>query len=185
MADMLDRQINSYIKKLEKIKSIEVPRANASALNKVSKTIRARSVRGVSAETRVPQKLVRRRMYLNKSTAKNQTAQIKSFIKPVSASALLTKNQLQTKLGTGTNRQGVTAKGYRWKSAFIQPGKNGQVHVFQRKRRSRLPLKVIKVPINKSAQRIVPKVARRVMNSNYRRVLKQDLKFRLSKYEVR
>ena len=185
MADMLDKQIKSYIKKLRKIKGVEVPRANASALNKVSRTARARSVRGVSAETRVPQKLLRKRIFLNKATAKKQSAQIKNFVKPVSASGLLTKNQIDKKLGTGTNRRGVTAKGYKWQGAFIQRGKNENIHVFRRKGKKRLPIEVIKVPINASAQRVVPKVVRRLMKTDYPRLLKQDLKFRLSKFEVR
>ena len=185
MADMLDKQINSYIRKLRKIKNVEVLRANASALNKGTRTIRAKSLKAISAETRVPQKLLRKRIFSNKATAKKQSAQIKSFIKPVSASSLLTKNQINNKLGTGTNRRGVTAKGYKWQGAFIQRGKNENLHVFRRKGKKRLPLEVIKVPIDASAQRVLPKVARRFMKTGYPRLLKQDLKFRLSKYEVR
>lgn len=184
MADDLDRRIASYAKKLNKIKSIEVPRANASALNKVAKTIRARSVKGLNKETRIPQKLLRKRVFLGKATAKKQTAEIKNYVKPVPASALLTKNQIATKLGTGTNRRGVKAKGYEWRGAFIQPGKNENIQVFKRRSNKRLPVEAIKVPIDSQAQIIVPKVARRAMKSNYRRILENDLRFRLRKYEV-
>lgn len=185
MADQLDRQIKSYIRKLRKIDQIEVPRANASALNKVGGLSRTRTVKGVSKQTRVPAKEVRKRTYFSRANAKKQRALLKVYSKPVPASRLLTKGQIANKLGTGTNKKGVRAKGYMWRGAFIQKGNNGNVHVFQRKGSARLPIERVDIDINKPVQRITPVVVRRVMKSDYRRLLLHDLDFRLKKYQVR
>jgi len=181
----LDRQIKSYIKKLKKINRIEVPRASASALNKSAAIAKTRSMRGISKETRVPLKEIRKRVKIGKATSKKQVAELKSYVRPVSASKLLTKAQITNKMGTGTNRQGVRAKGYMWEGAFINRGKNQNVQVFRRKGAARLPIEAIKVEIDGPAQRIVPKVVTRVMKSDYARLLKTDLEFRLRKYQVR
>lgn len=185
MADQLDRQIKSYIRKLGKISRIEVPRANASALNKAGGLVKTRTVRGVSKATKVPLKEVRKRTYFSRANAKKQRALLKVYAKPVPASRLLTKGQIANKLGTGTNNQGVRAKGYMWQGAFIQKGANGNVHVFKRKGAARLPLERIDIDIDKAVQRITPVVARRVMKSDYRRLLQHELNFRLQKYQVR
>lgn len=181
----LDRQIKSYISKLGKINSIEVPRANASALNKVGGLSKTRIVRGVSKQAKVPQKEVRKRTYLSRANAKRQRAFLKVYARPVTAAKLLTKGQIAKKLGTGTNKQGVTAKGHVWLGGFIQKGPKGNVHVFQRKGSSRLPLERSEVAIDRAAKRITPIVVSRVMRSDYRRLLQHDLDFRLKKYEVR
>ena len=182
MPSDLDRQIERFAKKLGKIKSIEVPRANASALNKSAQRVKTRSVQSISKQTRVPQKDIRKRVAIGRATAKKQIAEVKSYVKPVPASALLTKAQIANKIGTGTNRQGVRAKGYQWKGAFINRGRNDNVHVFQRKGKARLPIEAVKIDIDKPARRIVKTVSRRVINSDYKRLLEQDLKFRLNKY---
>lgn len=124
-------------------------------------------------------------MFLKTATSKRQTAELRGFVRPVSASALLTKSQIAKKLGTGTNKRGVTAKGYQWQGAFIQRGKSDNIHVFKRSSAKRLPIEVIKIPVDDAAKRIVPKVVSRVMKNNYRRLLAQDLRYRISKYEVK
>lgn len=185
MADKLDRQIKSYIKKLRNISRIEVPRANASALNKVGGLVKTRVVRDVSQQTRVPQKDIRKRTYFSRASAKKQFALLKAYAKPVPASRLLTKGQIASRMGTGTNKRGVRAKGYEWAGAFIQRGNNDNVHVFRRKGSARYPIEKIDVDIDKPLSNILPKTTRQVMRSDYRRLLERDLKFRLSKYNAR
>lgn len=196
MADKLDRQIGSYVKKLRKIKNIEVPRANARALNTVGRRSVKRVIRGISKETRIPQKALRKRTFIAKANSKKQNVKLTGYAAPVSAVNLLTNSQ-KTRIGKGTNRQGVRAKGYMWKGAFIARGLNDNLHVFQRtgithrptkgnyKGQTRDEIKSVKISVNKQFSRAMSVVPRRVMSSDYRKLLQNDLKFRLSKYEVR
>jgi hypothetical protein len=178
VADSLDKQIARHAKKLRKIARIEVPRANARALNTVAKRTESRSARGISKETRIPQKTIRNRIAIAKATARKQYARIKHYVRPISAVQLLTKSQIQNKLGTGTNRKGVRAKGYQFAGAFIQKGAGGNIHVFQRKGSARLPIEVVNIPIDKQARRIVETVSRRVMKNDYPQLLASDLQAR-------
>lgn len=186
MADKnLDRQIKSYIRKLRNISQIEVPRANAAAINGIAKRSRTRIIAGVSKQTRIPQKDIRRKTYLSRATARKPTAKLTGYVKPVSAVRLLTKNQVAKKIGTGTNKQGVKAKGYNWPGAFLQRGAGANVHVFQRSSSSRYPIRVVTVDVTKPFQNTLGVVPKRLMKSDYKRLLEQELKFRLSKYNAR
>ena len=185
MADQLDRQIKRYIRKLGRISRTEVPRANASALNKVGGLVKTRVVRGISKETRVPQKEIRKRTFLTRANPRRQRAFFKVYPKPVPAVKLLSKGQIANKLGTGTSRRGVRAKGYQWGGAFIQRGINDNPHVFRRKGSARLPLERIDVNIGGPAEGLAMTVSKRLMKSDYRRLLQRDLQFRLRKYHVR
>ena len=197
MADMLDRQINSYISKLRSIKSIEVPRASAKALNTVGNRSVRRIVRGISKQTRFSQKALKKRTFIRRATSKNQSVRLTGYASPVSAIHLLTKNQRTNRLGRGTNKTGVRAKGYNWPGAFIARGLNENIHVFKRTGISHRPRKgnyagqsrdeidSIKVPVNKQFRQAMKVVPRRVMKSDYHQLLLHELKFRLRKYVVR
>lgn len=178
----LDRQIKSLIRKLRDIKRIEVPRANAAAINNVGKLSRTRIVAGVAKETRIPQKEIRRKSYLNRATARKPTARLTGYVKPISAVRLLTKGQVTNRIGTGTNKKGVKAKGYDWPGAFLQRGARGNVHVFKRSGSSRYPIKVVTVDVEKPFRRVMGVVPQRLMKSEYRRLLQHELQYRLTKY---
>ena len=181
----LDRQIKSLIKKLRKVAPIEVARANAKALNTVTRSTRSRVVAGVAKQTRVKQKDLRRRAHATRATAKKQSAKLTSYVRPVPAVKLLTKNQIERRLGTGTNRRGVRARGYDWPGAFIQPGARQNVQVFRRKGSSRYPIDVVDVPVEKPFERGMKTVPKRVMKARYRQVLQHELGFRLKKLNAR
>jgi hypothetical protein len=186
MADPnLDRQIKQLARKLGNIKRIEVPRANAAALNGIGRRSRTRIVSGVAKETRIPQKEIRRKTYLARATAKNQQAKLTGYARPVAAASLLSKGQRANKIGTGTNRRGVSARGYSWPGAFLQRGNNDNVHVFRRSGKDRYPIEVIKIDINKPFQRVMRVVPKRLMKSDYGRLLRHELDFRIRKYTNR
>ena len=196
MTEPLDRQISSYIKKLGKIKNIEVPRANAKVLNTIGKRSTRRIIGGISKQTRIPQKVLRMRTYIGRATSGQQRVKLTGYAAPISAVNLLTKAQ-KTKIGKGTNKQGVTAKGYRWKGAFIARGLSDNLHVFKRtgvthrpskgnyKGQTRDEIDAIKIPVNKEFRRAMKVVPSRLMNSDYKRLLQHELKFRLKKYEAK
>lgn len=178
----LDRQIKSLVRKLHKIGKVEIPRAYAKALNNTGNIAKTEINKTVGKETRLGTKIVRNRTFLRRARAKKPLASVRLYVAPISAVSLLTKNQIANKLGTGTNKKGVKAKGYFYKSAFIQPGLHGKIHVFKRKSKARYPLKKQVVEIKPIFKRRAPQIVRSVFKARFSGKLKHELSFRLQKH---
>ena len=88
----VDAQIRLLEGKLSAIKSIEVPSASSSTLNKVSSRIKSRVVKGVSKETKIKAKIIRNRVYISRSTVKKQRAKLNVYIRDVAAISLVKKS---------------------------------------------------------------------------------------------
>jgi hypothetical protein len=185
LADNLDQQIKSLIKKLNTIGTRDVPLANASALNKVSALGRTRVVRGISKQEKIPQKAVRRRAVIRRASRREQVARIIFYTRDVSVASFMRAATLQNAAPRGTNKKGVRAAGRQFNHAFVNKTKKGQYQVFRRVGKSRTPLEVVKIPIRKAAEKVVPVVTRRVMASDYRRLLLHELNWRLTRREKR
>lgn len=184
MADQLNTQIKRYIRKLKKISNVEVPRANAKALNTVARRVNSEAVKAVSRDVGIPQKHIRNRTYVARATAKKQRAKFIGYGRPVPAADLLTEKQIAKSIGTGTNKRGVKARGYVWKSAFVQRAR-GRPQVFQRAGKGRYPIHAVRIEISGEMELFTPQIAKRVMRRDYRKLLNHELEFRLKKLERR
>jgi hypothetical protein len=163
------------------LSNIELPRANARALNDSGARIKTRSVRGISAETNLKQKTIRDRYYIRRATAKKQRARLSVYTRDVSAISQFTPaKKARLVPGQGTNRRGVRVAKRQINHAFIARGK-GNLQVFRREGDARLPIEAIKFPIQRQATRITMRVAKRVMSSVYPTILERELKFRINK----
>ncbi|SEQ49142.1 Prophage minor tail protein Z (GPZ) [Amphritea atlantica] len=179
-----DQQIDQLKRKLSAYKTIEVPRAASSALNKTIKASETRTVRGVAKAINVPQKYVRKRIYIKRSTARTLQSRLRSYYRGISVIDL---NAKDTGKGGWSQRKGkgVKTSGKRqYSNAFIARGTNNQLHVFQRTGTARLPVDVVRIEIQQHVDVIAPKAAEREMRQGFERRLIHDLKWRLSKYEV-
>ncbi|TQV85196.1 hypothetical protein FKG94_03125 [Exilibacterium tricleocarpae] len=187
------QQAARLARKLNRIAKRDTRLATNSALNKAAQRVNTRVVRGLSRSIRVPQKLIRQKIFISRSTLRTLRVLYKVYAKDISFVQLLTKGQIGRSVGTGTNRRGVRARGRQIDHAFIQRGKSGNLHVFTRQgkfkrvagprggRRVEL-IDVERIAIQAEAERITAAVSTRVMRKDYFRLLQQDLNFRLSKY---
>jgi len=179
-----EQQINQLKSKLISYKAIEVPRAVASALNKTGQRVVTRTVKGVAKSLVVPQKEVRKRVYLSRANAKNMRVRVRNYYRGISAINLKARD---TGKGgwLGRKGRGVRAQGKRhYPNAFIAYGRKGNRHVFERQGVDRFPLKVQRIQIKGAVDDIAPKVAERVLKQDFERLLVHDLKYRLRKFQV-
>lgn len=111
-----------------------VEKALLSTLNKMGKWLRARSVRGLSVELKLPQKVVRRRLKSFRVQKLPNGAQVRVFYGLDNVGLIY--------LNAAQNGRGVSAYGGRFvQSAFIRPGQNsGSQQVFKRQGSARLPI---------------------------------------------
>lgn len=182
----LDRQVRAFARKLEEIAAKEVPRAEASALNRSASLARTRTIRGIAAETRLKIKTIRPRVYVRRARSNKLVAKVRVYPQLISAYSQLTNAQRsRVPDGRGTNRRGVRAGGRQYDSAFIATGRHNKRQVFQRRHSTRLPLKKAGVAIQDEAVRISLLVSRRVLKQEYKRLLLNDLRFRLRKFSAK
>lgn len=183
MAEDMAKQIRRLERKLQRYRTVEVARASSSAINRVTKMVRTEVVRKVSKGEKLPAKAVRRKTFIKRSTAKSQRATFTAYTTDVSVAGLMRPSTLKSKAGRGTSRKGVRAAGRTFPGAFINPGANGRLMVYQRKGKARHPIQVVKISIREPVRRAVPSISQRLMRTDYRRLYANDLKFRVSKYE--
>ncbi|HGN0346923.1 TPA: phage tail protein, partial [Proteus mirabilis] len=68
------------IKNLNSINDEMVPKATAMAINRVARRVISHSVKRVSAETKVPQRLIRQRVRLNRASSRYKTPRARLVI---------------------------------------------------------------------------------------------------------
>lgn len=110
----------------------QVNRALGSTLGKMAAWMRAKSVKGLSAELQIQQKIIRRRLksFRMKRTAGGASITVWYGLDPI---ALIYMGARQTK-------KGVTAGKHKVDGGFIAAGRNGNRQVFKRRSGGRLPL---------------------------------------------
>ena len=180
----LDNDIARTSRKLRKISTVALPRANARVLNAAARTISARSVRDVSKQTKLKNKTIKNRFKIRRAKPKTQTSELTLLVRDVSAISQFSKaRQSSLKLGKGTNSKGVTVAGRRVRRAFINRGKPSSsgkrnLQVFRRKGGPRLPIESIKFPIARRAIRQTKKHVSAYMSKEFPKKLLKELQFR-------
>lgn len=184
MADPMAMQIKRLEKKLKAIAEKEIPRAVASALNKVAKPLTTTVAKAVADKERLPMKLLRPRVIHHKATANKNVTYIKSFARGINAARLLSNSVIEKRMGRGTNRKGVTVAGRQLPGAFInRVGRNGNVFVFERRfRNQRYPIDVKRIPIDEALLSVQLPLARDRFRTTFDKFYIHELNFRLSKY---
>ncbi len=179
MTDDLDHQIKQLSRKLGEIAFKDVQQAMATSLNKTATHVKGRTVRGVSKETGIKQKILRKRVFISRANKQKQRAKITTYSQGVPIIVLLSPGQRKP----NRRRKGLRLGKRFYKSAFIN-NVRGNPQALKRVGESRYPIEVLRIDIEKIADRIQKKVATRAMDGFYRRTLANDLKFRLQKHSV-
>jgi len=110
----------------------QVNRALNSTMGKMARWMRTKSVRGLSKELQVQQKIIRRRLktFRMKRTADGASITVWYGLDPIG----------MIYLGARQTQKGVTAGKHKVDGGFIRPGRNGARQVFKRRGGARLPL---------------------------------------------
>ena len=168
MSRDIQQQVQSLNRKIHRLATTETQRATSSALNKTAAKIKTQVIRPVAKETRVQAKYVRKRVYIRRSKARTQYVRITAYRRDITLQSI---NPRQLK-------KGFSGAGRRYPDAFRAKGRNGKQQIFQRKGKARLPVDVVRIPIAATVDRVVPKVAERLLRQEYPRLLRRDLEYR-------
>ncbi|MFB9995716.1 phage tail protein [Providencia rustigianii] len=145
--------IDDAIRNLNVIVDKVTPIATAQAINRVAARAISRSVKQVSKEVRIQQKIIRKRVKFSKASSKHGTPKARVTVNRGNLPAIVlgtARVQLSRSRHAG-NRIGSTLKvgKFTFHNAFIQQLNNGCWHVMQRVGKSRYPIEVVKIPVSK------------------------------------
>lgn len=179
----LSAQIKVLEKKLKKISTVEIPRASSAALNKGMQRAKSRAVKGVAKQSSLPQKPIRKKVFIKKSTAKTLKTKLSFYKTDINAVSLLGPAQINKAIPRGTNSRGVRVAGRQFNHAFVNRVRNGP-QVLRRTSEYRYPLEVIKISIKKQVDDVVPKTVKRIAKSELPKLHRHELTQRLKKYGI-
>ncbi|ETT08700.1 prophage minor tail protein Z [Providencia alcalifaciens F90-2004] len=145
--------IDDAIRNLNVIVDKVTPIATAQAINRVAARAISRSVKQVSKEVRIQQKIIRKRVKFSKASSKHGTPKARVTVNRGNLPAIVlgtARVQLSRNRNSG-HRMGSTLKvgKFTFHNAFIQQLNNGRWHVMQRVGKSRYPIEVVKIPVSK------------------------------------
>lgn len=163
--------IKAITRDLNHLQRRVVPAATLSAINKTGAKIRTQVVRQVAADSRVPQKFVRRRIRLLRANRRQHspTAVIDVWSMPI----------LAWKLGkTRRYPGGIKARQFRFPNAFVARMRSGHIGIFKRKGEKHLPIKEQTVSLI-NAQRTAEHLVQRIGLREFPRIFTADLRWRL------
>lgn len=179
----LERKLGNYAKK-------EIPRAGASALNRMTSKVSTNVTRTVSREVKVPTGILKKQVFTSRATTKSLRAYVKSYLRPIAAARLLSFSVLTKNRTRGTNKRGVRVAGQQFDGAFINvgmssgrgSGKFSKFYILRRLQKERYPLEQITIKIDQSLFDNQLPIAKRFMRQDFQRELIRQLTYRLSKY---
>lgn len=182
VAESMQAQIKRLEKKLKAIAEKEIPKAVASALNKVGMPTATEVGRKVSALENLPVRVVANQMFFNKATPKTMTASVKSYARGINVIRLISKSVIAKKMGRGTHKQGVNVRGRSYPGAFINRKNGNKALVFTRIGRERLPLRVERIDIQRHlVEYQMPTLKARHLE-RFSKLYQHELNYRLGKY---
>jgi hypothetical protein len=123
----------------------QAEKALGGALRKMAMWLRAQSVKGLSKELKVQQRILRRRLKLFRVSQRAGSKQITVFygLDPIAYIYLGTPRKTAS---------GVSVGGFNIPHAFIARGPNGSLQVFKRDGKSRLPIRKQSLDVEKPAE---------------------------------
>lgn len=180
----MEMQLKRREKKLRAIAEKEVPRAVASALNKVAKPLTGSVAKAVAEREKLPLKVLRPRIIHHRATVNRRVTSIKSFARGINAIRLLSNSVISKRMARGTNRKGVTVVGRTLPGAFINRARrNGNAFVFERRfKNQRYPIDVKRIPIDEALLSVQLPLARDRFRNTFNKFYLHELNYRIGKY---
>lgn len=183
----LDRQIAHMVKALTEIRATEVPQAFATALNKAAAQAATATVRGVAGAVRVPQKLIRKRVYVRKANRNKLVSQVRSYYGGVNLIRLNPRDTGRyTKKWQGRVGRGVVARGgHRSDFGWIAKDKRGQRLVFELTggSRKKTVISVAYIHIHEEIDKVAPEAANQIMSTKLSQLVAHELQYRIRKHQ--
>ena len=181
MSERWEYEYQKMEQNIQLVKDAVGPKSMVQAINKMARTARGKAAKKVSAEMKIPLFLIRRRLVSRNASLKRIMSRSRAYIKPIPLIALGENARTGNQKGTFKHRKaGDVGPGYggtKVRKTFAADAfvnvirRNQKVHVMRRKQRStwagkkRLPVEVLKVPVDAAFDRHFRKSFVEVVNT--------------------
>lgn len=140
-----NNEVDNIIAAFEATK-IQVETALMRALNKTALWLKSQSVKEISKEKALKQKLIRERLHVIKSNRKQLVARVIASLHGVKAHQI--GNMRQTKTGAKAGKR-------HFKGAFVATMPTGHTGIYKRKGRKKLPIREVVFPLEPVASNVI------------------------------
>lgn len=177
-------QIEGLSRKLDAIKSIEVPRAISYVLNETARKGKTQITKAVKEETGVAASVIKNRFYNSNSTAKKLKSKVTVYRRDIPAISLgVAQTRLRIKKGRIIGGGSIKVGNKTFKNTFVnQTGKNRKWHVLRRLSSKRYPIEVVKVDMVSAINKHAKRVMFGVYSADFEKNLIGELNHRVQKY---
>ena len=175
--------MKAVLKDLTVLEKKTVPAATVAALNKTAKKVRTDGTREIAAQLQVKAKNIRRRIRTRRASRRYQVTTIRFLKAPISAVDEMTAGARQKGLERPGKRSGIKAGKHKFPHSFVGTGPGGNVHVFERVSKVRLPIEKRVISIE-GAEEVLNKHVRR-SGVHFRKLFEHELRWRIKKHGSR
>lgn len=180
-----DADIAKVVKRLNEFANVQVPRAYASATNKVMAKIKTQIVSESSKELGIKAGLVRKRVFVKRATQKKMRGAVTIYHSDIPGIAVkpnLKASARYNAIGRRASNKIRIGKQI-FTPAFVNKyGKKKNLQVLYRTSKSRYPIKVASVPLKADVEKRAFPIAKRMMGADFQSIVFSELKFREGKY---
>ncbi|MBV7389020.1 phage tail protein [Pasteurellaceae bacterium TAE3-ERU1] len=176
VSSLLEKQVKSTQRKIDKFTKRDIPKATARALNRVAMTASKKAIKSVARKEKIPVKTIKGRARLVRATAYKLFAIIKvnRMNMPI---IRLTEGKKAAQAVTRGMRKGSLKVGNRYvPGGFVQTLKNGRTHVLVRRGKERYPIDVVKISLKKQLTEAFHREAEYAMKHDMAKEIRAELK---------
>jgi len=146
--------------------------ASMRSLNKTALWLRTQATREISKNRRITQKIVRQRLRVLKASRGQLRSQVLASLGGVTATKVGKPRQTRT---------GAKVKQYNFPGAFVATMPGGHTGIYKRKRKTRLPIRELTVPLEPESSDIIESFLDNGVMQRFEVLFRRELKFLVQK----
>ena len=146
--------------------------ASLRSLNKTALWLRTQATREISKNRRITQKIVRERLRILKASRRQLRSQVLARLGGVTATKVGKPRQI---------RKGAKVKHYEFPGAFVATMPGGHTGIYKRKRKTRLPIRELTVPLEPESSEIIERFLDNGVMQSFEVLFERELKFLVQK----
>lgn len=168
-----DKALRQALKEAPKLAT----RSAVYAINRTAQQAQTASVRRLSADTRIPVRVIRGRTRLVRANFRTLSARLVALTAGVPVDTIASR---------GLKKGGISAAGQRFPHAFRATMRNGKELIMERRvvggqRVPRLPIERVKIPLEPDATSIFTQEVTRLATTAMPALFERDFRFRLQR----
>ena len=142
--------------------------ASMRSLNKTALWLRTQATREISKNRRITQKIIRQRLRILKASRRQLKSHVLASLGGVTATKVGKPRQTKT---------GARVKQYDFPGAFVATMPGGHTGIYKRKRKTRLPIRELSIPLEPESSDIIESFLDSRVKERFETIFRHELRF--------